>query len=181
MKHEEIEELLSAFYDDELEPLQKNLITHHLQSCQNCHLILESWKKIKQSAFLQVPLQIKESFAEKVMARIEEKPNSVSFTLFKLSETFTFSALKTSFNTHWRSPDLRIQWKIALALSSLLFILLIPLERNSDMREEPDSSEILLGNIENNSLQAENWLFSESEDQKEDFMEMVFEKYNENI
>ena len=32
-----------------------------------------------------------------------------------------------------------------------------------------------------NSLQAENWLFSESEDQKEDFMEMVFEKYNENI
>ncbi|MBI2118459.1 MAG: zf-HC2 domain-containing protein [Elusimicrobia bacterium] len=181
MKHEEIEELLSAFYDDELEPLQKNLVTHHLQSCQNCHLILESWKKIKQNSFSQLPLQIQENFAEKVMAKIEEKTNPVSFPLFKLSETFSFSALKTSFQIHWKWLALRTQWKIALAISSLLFILLIPLERNPDIQEEPDSSEMLLENIENNSLQAENWLFSETEAQKEDFMEMIFEKHNKNI
>lgn len=164
MEHEKLKELLSAFYDDELETMQKNLVTNHLQSCQNCSLTLESWKKIKQISFSRAPLQIQENFAEKVMAKIEKKSNPFSFPLFDLSKYFNFP-----------------QWKTVFALSSLIFILIFPLERNLTIQEESDSSGLLLENFENSSLQSEDWLFSENEMQKEDFMKIIFEKHNEKI
>lgn len=149
--------MLYAFYDDELNQEEKNLVEAHLKSCKECNLEMESWKKIGQMVFSKPVIQHQEKFVQKVMGEIEKR-----------------SEVPANSSSNWLDIFSFAQWKIAFALSMLLFVLIYPLDRNGAVREEINPGEILLG-TDDGLIRAENWLFSDKDIKADDFLKIVFE------
>lgn len=68
----EVQENLSAYYDDVLEVKDKKLIEEHLNNCSNCREELESLKQISEILKEAPPVSVPDGFAEEVIQRINQ-------------------------------------------------------------------------------------------------------------
>ena len=70
MDCKDIRPLLSAYYDKELEPGEREVVSNHLQSCKRCSAeyseIRRTWEALKTADDIQVP----SGFRARVLARV---------------------------------------------------------------------------------------------------------------
>lgn len=73
MKCERIEELLSPYLEDELDPEERRAVESHLRTCQSCAVLLSFMKKTKESLAGFPELELSDGLLDRLYTIPEKK------------------------------------------------------------------------------------------------------------
>ncbi len=73
MKCEKIEELLSPYLEDELNPEEKRAVAKHLKTCKNCSLLFSLMEKTKESLASIPELEVSKNLLDRLYSIPREK------------------------------------------------------------------------------------------------------------
>jgi hypothetical protein len=73
MKCERIEELLSPYLEDELDPEERRAVESHLRTCQNCAILLSFMKKTRESLAGFPELELSDGLLDRLYTIPEKK------------------------------------------------------------------------------------------------------------
>ncbi len=73
MKCKEIEELLSPYLEDELNPEEKGAVANHLKTCENCSLLFSLMKETQESLADIPELEVSENLLDRLYSIPREK------------------------------------------------------------------------------------------------------------
>lgn len=161
MNHDEIKSKLYEFYDAELPQDQQKEIASHIESCPACKTEIQLWKRTAEFFFKKPHVEKNEQLTEKIMASILQKEEPVEQGF---AYRFDFYSL--------------FQWKSLAALSLLLVILFYSIDKRLISQEVIQLDSVFLsanGNGHGSKINNhDQWLFSNKESGKDEFMQLVF-------
>jgi hypothetical protein len=73
MKCEKIEELLSPYLEDELNPEEKGAVVRHLKTCENCSLLFSLMEETRESLADIPELEVSENLLDRLYSIPREK------------------------------------------------------------------------------------------------------------
>ncbi len=79
MDHNQLKEKLFEYYDGEVSPIEHAEIHSHIESCSECRVSLQDWRRISTTFFKTNPKLQSDFFVGRVMARLEAAPQPFPF------------------------------------------------------------------------------------------------------
>lgn len=113
MRCDEIQKRLVGYADDELDPISRNNIKHHLEECPQCRAQLEETKKLL-SLYKSMPeLKPQPGYLERIMeaTQFEKSPQKRARLVSKLGKWF-------------KVPNKVVRWAPAAAAILIIFVLI---------------------------------------------------------
>ena len=154
MEHHQIQELLSVYYDQELNSEQNERVQIHLISCADCQKQLAAYSQIKKMISQSSVGSVSDQFVENVMLRIES-----NFDEQKLLNQKKIQWQEVLFR--WGAPA------VGVALMSLFVLFIFP-EKNTEV-----STESFLWAEASNDFTSK-WMGVSSQPEKEEIYEFFF-------